>query len=292
VDDGDKRNQYNWRRKVTMPAPQQQIMADLTRSNFLSQNIQVPENWQQPNDQYDGAFSPSERQVAPNSPLNLFREPTQNSYHVDAASDIGQRFDRYIDGITDAICQAIGNWMQMTVFATGIVSGPVCQLLPGGVVGPLLMSFVQATGPNGSAQETAYTTAIATSLGLQWQIWQTGISGTLMYPGFAAWPAPVAPPTPNVPMPLVALPSAGEAGLSPDVLKALMVANLGDPRAQHAQALFDALSRAFYTCFQQFKAATMVNNVLGFGSVPTYAPPFVPAGPVLGSLIPTPGVLV
>ncbi len=275
-----------------MPAPQQQIMADLARSNFVSQNIQVPENWEQPNDQYDDAFSPSESEASPNSPINLFREPTLNSYHVDAAADIGRRFEDYINGITDAICQAIANWMQMTTFATGIISGPVCQLMPGGVVGPLLNSFIQASGPNANDQEFNYTSAIAAAIGQQWQIWQAGIAGTLMYPSFAAWPAPVAPPTPNVPLPLAGLPSAGEAGLSPDALKNLMIANLGDPQARHAEALFDALSQAFYTCFQQFKTGTMVNNVLGFGSVPTYAPPLVPAGPVVGALLSTPGILL
>jgi len=72
-----------------------------------------------------------------------------------------------------------------------------------------------------------------------------------------------------------------------------MDANLADPKALHASDLFDAIAKAFNTIFQVFKASTMVQNVLGMGPIPTFAPPFVPVGPVvMGSVIPTPGVLV
>ena len=63
----------------------------------------------------------------------------------------------------------------------------------------------------------------------QWLMWQTGLMGQLMYPPFAAFPGPMAPPTPNVPMPLIAFASPGEVGLSPAMLKTTMIANLGDP---------------------------------------------------------------
>ncbi len=62
--------------------------------------------------------------------------------------------------------------------------------------------------------------------------------------------------------------------------------------ALHASDLFDSVSRAFNTIFQTFKTTTIVQNVLGTGPVPTFAPPVVPAGPVLaGTVIPMPGVL-
>jgi len=57
--------------------------------------------------------------------------------------------------------------------------------------------------------------------------------------------------------------------------------------------LFDAIAKAFNTVFQVFKASTMVQNVLGMGPIPTFVPPFVPVGPVvMGTVIPTPGVLI
>jgi hypothetical protein len=105
-----------------------------------------------------------------------------------------------------------------------------------------------------------------------------------MYPAFAAFPGPVAPPMPNVPMPLIAYGSPGEAMLAPPMLMALMVANLGDPGALHALDLFDALSQGFVTPFTTFKGTTMVQMVLGTGPIPTFAPPFVPVGPVIAGV--------
>jgi len=269
-------------------------MAELAKANFLSKNIQVPVQWQQPgSDQFDEAFSASERQTTPNSPINLFREPSLNQYHVNAAKDIGDKMTTYLEGISGAICDAIDKWMKMTSVAGLLINGPVGQVLPGGVMGPPLMPFILASAPMNTPMETKYSQAIAQAISQQWQLWQVGLTGMLMYPSFAAFPGPMAPPTPNVPLPLVALSSAGEAGLSANMLQSLMMAYLGDPQAQHAADLFDALAKAFNTCFQTFKTATMVQNVLGTGPIPTFAPPFVPVGPVVaGMAVPAPGVLV
>lgn len=269
------------------------MMAELGKANFLSKGIAVPVQWKKPGDQYDEAFSGSEKQTAPSSPANLFREPSLNKYHVDAAKNIGQKMAGYVEGIMGAISDAIDKWMKMTSIAGMLINGPVGQILPGGVAGPPLMPFILASAPMTTPQEIKYSQAIATTVSQQWQLWQTALMGTLMYPAFAAFPGPMAPPTPNVPVPLITLTSAGEAGLSPGALKGLMTANFADPGAQHAVDLFDAVAQAVNTCFQAFKAATLVQNVLGTGPIPTFAPPFVPVGPVVaGTAIPTPGVFV
>jgi hypothetical protein len=192
----------------------------------------------------------------------------------------------------DAISDAVDKWMKMTMITTVLINGPVGMLLPGGVVGPPLMPFILAKAPKKTPMETKYSMAIANALSQQWQIWQMGLMGTLMYPSFAFFPGPLTPPTPNIPLPLIALSSPGEAALSAEALKGMMTAFLADPEANHAIDLFDALSKAFNTLFQTFKASTLVQNVLGMGPVPTFAPPFVPGGPVVaGFVIPKPGVL-
>ncbi|MCB1719202.1 MAG: hypothetical protein KDK05_29055, partial [Candidatus Competibacteraceae bacterium] len=48
-----------------------------------------------------------------------------------------------------------------------------------------------------------------------------------------------------------------------------------------ASDLFDAIAQAFYSVFQIFKTSTLVQNVIGTGPVPIFAPPFVPVGPVV-----------
>lgn len=275
-----------------MPAPQKEMFVQLARANFLSKGIQLPLDWSEPGDQYSDAFKPSERDVAPNSPLNLFREASLNKYHVDAARTISEKFVVYIDGICGAICDGIDKWMKIAMVAGVNINGPIGILLPGGVTGPPLFSFIFAAAPKSTPQELKYSNAIANAVSTLWQSWHMGLTGTLLYPPFATFPGPVAPPTPNTPMPLAALSSPGESGLSPNTLKGTMEANLADTKALHASDLFDAIAKAFNTIFQTFKTSTIVQNVLGMGPIPTFAPPFVPAGPVVsGSVIPTPGIL-
>ncbi|MBC2695181.1 MAG: hypothetical protein HF982_07895 [Desulfobacteraceae bacterium] len=275
-----------------MPAPQKDMLAQLAKSNFLSKGVELPMDWLEPGEQYSDAFTPSELMVSPNFPMNLFREATLNKYHVDAAATVGEQLADYIDGISGAICDGIDNWMKMTMIASVIINGPTGMLLPGGVVGPPLMPLILASAPMSTPQEIKYSNAIAGALGTLWQSWHMGLMGTLMYPAFAVFPGPMAPPTPNIPIPLVTFSSPGESGLSPGTLKSTMDANLADPEALHASDLFDAIANAFNTVFQIFKTSTLVQNVLGMGPIPSFAPPVVPAGPVVaGSVIPTPGVL-
>ena len=268
-----------------MPAPQKNMFAQLTKVNFLSKGIKLPMDWKHPGDQYSNAFQPSEIAVLPNLPMNLFREVSLNKYHVDTAKTIGKQFEDYIDGICGAICDGIDKWMKMTAITGVMINGPTGTLMPACVVGPPLMPLILATAPKSSLQEMKYSTAISNAFGTLWQPWQMGLTGTLMYPPtFAVCPSPVHPPTPNIPLPLITLSSPGESGLSPTSLQGTMVANLADPMALHASDLFDAIAKAFNTVFQIFKASTLIQNVLGIGPVPTFAPPFVPAGPVLGGV--------
>ncbi len=265
----------------------------MAKTFFRSRGLSLPEKWEQPNGQYSEAFKIDERQTAPNSPLTLFREQSLNKYHTEATRTIARGFEDFIDGISGAICDAIDKWLRMASITSALINGPVGALTPGGMVGPPLMPFILASAPKETPALMRYSVAIANAVGNQWQMWQTGVAGTLTFPALAAFPGPMAPPSPNVPVPLVALPSAGESAMSPAMLKSSMQNCLADPDAQHAEALFDALAKALGNVFQTFKASTIVQNVLGMGPVPTFAPPVVLVGPVLGgTVIPKPGVLM
>jgi hypothetical protein len=267
-----------------MPPPNKSMYAQMAKMLFAAKAIPLPQDWSQPNNQFSDAFSASERTAAPNPPTNLFRQATLNKYHVDTARDIGKKFEGFVDGITGATCDGIGNWLSMATIAGVMITGPVGMLMPGNVIGPPLGPLILATAPKATPQELKYSNAVANAFGTAWQTWSAGLTGVLSYPAFAAFPGPVAPPMPNIPMPLVAFASPGEAMLSPAALKGVMTANLGDPTALHAVDLFDALSQAFPAVFTIFKASTLVKNVLGTGPIPTFAPPFVPVGPVLGGV--------
>jgi len=257
----------------------------LSKMFFVGKMVRLPMNWPDPGEQYPDAFQASERMVPPSPPMNLFREQTLNKYHVDTAKTIGGQFADYIDGVCGAICAGIDKWMKTSTVASVIINGPVGILTPGGVQGAPLAPLILASAPMGTPQEMKYSNAIASAFGTLWQTWHLGLSGMLMYPPtFAVCPSPVHPPTPNIPLPLIALASPGEAGLSPNAASGMMMANLGDPTALHAQDLFLSIAQAFSCVFLFFKGTTMVQNVLGTGPVPTYAPPFVPVGPVLAGV--------
>jgi len=54
--------------------------------------------------------------------------------------------------------------------------------------------------------------------------------------------------------------------------------------------LFEAIADGFEKMVDVWKISTMVTNVLGTGAIPTFAPPYVPVGPVVGGIgIMTPG---
>jgi hypothetical protein len=48
--------------------------------------------------------------------------------------------------------------------------------------------------------------------------------------------------------------------------------------------IFESVADAFEKSYNLWKASTMVTNVLGTGPVPTFAPPYVPVGPVVGGV--------
>jgi hypothetical protein len=123
---------------------------------------------------------------------------------------------------------------------------------------------------------------IGNSLGAGWLQFTSSISvpGLPWYPAFAAMPAPVAPPLPNVPCPLVAL-TMSRAQLGATMLKTTMAAQSSVP--DH-QALFGAIAEAFSKVLDLWLASTLVTNVLGTGPVPSFAPPYVPVGPVIGGV--------
>ena len=98
----------------------------------------------------------------------------------------------------------------------------------------------------------------------------------------------MAPPMPNIPTPLIACPSAKMTDIvMPDTMKSEMISALDgglkdkDKKKQH-EALFDAIATVLALAFMMWLPSQQVMLVLGKGPIPTFAPPFVPVGPVMG----------
>jgi hypothetical protein len=287
-----------------MPAPQASAMQQLARLKFTSFNLKVPTNWRDPageaGDHYGRAFKPEEKTSAPGMPP-LFQPASLNKYHTDTQKMHIAKVGKFIDDTCKAICDAWGWWQGGRLAPTPVpaatlvgvvIAGPTAS--GGQIVGAPWTPLILEGAPKASPMEAKYSQAIATVIGTAWLTFTATVkvAGMPWYPAFAALPSPVAPPTPNVPCPFAALVQV-PVSISATLMKTQMVGMLADPMAPFHAELFEAIADAFEKTYNIWKASTMVTNVMGTGPVPTFAPPYVPVGPVVGgvgNMLPTGGL--
>ncbi len=271
-----------------MPGLQPSMMKQLAKLAFKAHAIQLPVNWKQPSadpdkKQYPDAFKPSERATVPD-PSKLFLPATVNKYHTDSVKTVSGNFEKYIDGITAAICSGIDMWRLQAKFKDLKIMAVSAIGAPGCLDGPELKSLILMSAPMSTAQEQKYSKAIASHVSEAWKKWQDKVTvpGLPWYPAFAAFPSPQAPPMPNVPTPLIACPSPMMSEMTPEQLKKGMIDKLGESDAQHHKELFDSIAKAVGALFLAWLPQQQVMLVMGKGPIPTFAPPYVPVGPVVG----------
>jgi len=259
-------------------------MKQIARTKFTSFGLRVPTNWKQPQgeagDMYTRAFKPEHRNTAPAMGA-LFQAATPNKHHTDTQKNLHEQFGGFIDGTVDALCSAWSQWQSSATLVGVVITG--FAAMGGQVVGPPLQPMILASAPKKSPTQAQFSNIIATVISTAWMTY-TGtikVSGLPWYPAFVAVPSPVAPPTPNVPCPVATLTQVDTVFQS---MKTQMVGMLGDPRVPFHQELFESICFAFIQCYTVWKTSTMVTNVLGMGPVPTFAPPYVPVGPVVGGV--------
>lgn len=281
-----------------MPGIQPAMMKQLAKLAFKAHAIQLPVDWKQPTGNpeqkhYADAFKPSERAVPPD-PSKLFIPASVNKYHVDAVKKVSGDYEKYIDGICAAVCQGIDLWRLQAKFKDLKIMAVSAIGAPGCLAGPELKSLILMTAPMSTPQEQKYSKAIASHVSEAWKKWQDNVTvpGLPWYPAFAAFPGPQAPPIPNVPMPLITCPSPMMSEMTPEALKKGMIDKLGETDAQHHAELMDSVAKAIGALFLAWLPQQQVMLVLGKGPIPTFAPPFVPVGPVVaGDNIAAPGHL-
>jgi hypothetical protein len=269
-----------------MPAPQASAFQQLARLKFTSFNLKVPANWTDPAgdaaDHYGRAFKADEKASSPGMPP-LFQPASLNKYHTDAQKMHIGKIGGFIDDISSAICSAWSTWQSAATLVGVVIAGPTASA--GQIVGPPWTPLILKSAPMSSPMMAKYSTVIATVIGTAWLTFTATVklAGMPWYPAFAALPSPIAPPTPNIPCPFAALVQV-PVSISAPVLKGQMVMQLADPMAPFSAELFEAISDAFEKTYNIWKISTMVTNVLGTGPVPTFAPPLVPMGPVVGGV--------
>jgi hypothetical protein len=174
-------------------------------------------------------------------------------------------------------------WKSGTQVQGGTVNSCVGVLPPGTLRSDVdfrstLQARLTAEGvPGGLAN------AVAKALAAAWDGWFAKFTGSLLYPAFVAYPGPMAVPMPNVPVPLVAAGvSSGWSSMTPVALEQALLAAPGVPKTADVERATRQVARWFAEKFARFCMMTGVTLVLGDGPVPTFAPPAVPVGPVVG----------
>lgn len=193
----------------------------------------------------------------------------------------------------EAFRASVNDWIGKARIQNGKINGPMFRLDPGGLTSlanmeaGLLPALTAARLPLPVAQ------ALSKTLVAAWNDWTRGyqVVAPSAFPTFAAVPGPHAPPTPSIPIPLQAGSSAGEASLNSAILFGKLIAALR-PYTGQAPGSMDqgmkGLADWVDSSFQDWKRTVVISGMIGQGSVPTFAPPYVPVGPVIQGFI-TPG---
>lgn len=183
---------------------------------------------------------------------------------------------------------AVNEWIGKAKIQGGTVRGPAAVLTPGSLVSDtnLEMRMVQLLADSRVPRDIA--SALARVLAGAWNEWAAGFQMHLpkAYPSLAAVPGRFAPATPVADAPSLAQgTSHGEASLKSTQLSSRLTSALqihaaktsgGNPAAamQNLAAWVDG-------SFGAWKAGVKMTGLLGKGPVPTFAPPYVPVGPVV-----------
>lgn len=204
--------------------------------------------------------------------------------------------EQVVSSVTSAFSAALDIWKGTASFVGIVVNSVTAIGAPGCLVGPPLAPLMTARFATLGADDRAIANAAAQGIGTNFATWQSGVivPGLPWYPSFAAVPGPVAPPTPNIPTPLLALVSpALFMMMDANTLQNSMAASAGAAIRDRARPSFAAIAPLVVAQFQLKVLMSQVKNVLGTGPVPTFAPPYVPVGPVVGgTAISPPGALL
>lgn len=212
--------------------------------------------------------------------------------HQETCDKIGNNFKDFHDAMIDAVQYSHQMWKLQAKFKDLKVMSVSAIGTPGCLDGPELESNIKNAPmvASFSGNMKKHRDAVATGVSKCFKKWQDKVTvpGLPWYPAFAAFPSPTAPPMPNIPVPLIICvsPMMTQVIMPDDMTKAMDDALDGDlkkkdPDKQY-HALHDAIATVLSLAFLIWMSSQMVMLVLGKGPIPSFAPPFVPVGPVVG----------
>ncbi|MCC6623737.1 MAG: hypothetical protein IT385_20935 [Deltaproteobacteria bacterium] len=268
----------------------------LAKGWFVTKMKKLPIEWKQPSgkpasDQFNQAFDkPDHMAGGPPAPRQYFWNASTLKMNADTAKTISDEFQKFMDTAIDKTVQAIDMWrVQAKIKDLKVMA--VCAIgTPGCLDGPKLKDTVPYSTWIGSKDnEKKWIKCIVDTMTDSWDKWQSKVMvpGLPWYPAFAAYPGPMAPPMPAIPMPLIVCPSPMMAELA--VFMKLKQAFCGNhdgglkdkDKDKQFEAFYESLAMALATNFLVWLPMQQLMTVMGKGPVPSFAPPYVPVGPVL-----------
>jgi hypothetical protein len=285
--------------------PPLQFIKILGNLKFLSHGLKLPSEWKGSNSiRPETQFNPDHRLAIPTLiPPWFMPQEIPNKMHQESCDKIGQNMKDLHDDMLDAIGYAHNMWKLQAKFQNLQIMAVSAIGTPGCLDGPELESLIKNAPMCASwtGNKAKHRDAVAAGVSKCFKNWQGQVTvpGLPWYPAFAAFPGPMAPPMPNVPMPLIACPSAMLTQITmPDTLAQEMTSALdGDlkskDKAKQHEALHDGIATVLALAFLMWLPQQQVMLVMGKGPIPTFAPPFVPVGPVMaGDNLAIPGHLM
>jgi hypothetical protein len=267
-------------------------------AKFASHRLKLPPDseWQQPQgdpaeEHYSRAIPAADRVAIPEVFPPFFSPQNMHKHHQNACNEIGKLTKDFHDKMIDAIQFGHQMWKLQAGFQNLKIMAVSAIGQPGCLKGPSLESFIKMA-PSAAVMMgnyAKYRDAVAKGIAECFKAWQDQVTvpGLPWFPAFAAFPGPMAPPVPNVPTPLIACPSSQMAKITTPKPMADAMTNALDGGLKAAdcsglyEALFDAIATTMATAFLAWLPSQQVMMVMGTGAIPTFAPPAVPAGPVV-----------
>ena len=170
----------------------------------------------------------------------------------------------------------------LVVMAVSAIGQPGC--LHGPNIEASILTSPQMASATGIGAEICH--GVAKGVARCFFDWQENVTvpGLPWYPAFVAFPAPQAPPMPNIPMPLASCVSTRAHRITtPSQLEDEMYDAMPDDlKIQAVRTYLSGLASQIAMYFGIWLASQQVTMVMGMGPVPSFAPPYVPVGPVVG----------
>jgi len=195
--------------------------------------------------------------------------------------------------------QSVNDWIIASYVQGGWVRGPNAELTPGSLKSSVDVEQRLAHALIVARVPAPIAHALARELGGAWRAWSDGFQLSLAgaYPKLAAVPGPMAPPTPaSGAFPISRSTSAGEHRLSAAMLSPRLVSTLRPIAGREVSGLDSAIKELttwVEASFRDWKVAAQLVGVMGKGPIPSFAPPYVPVGPVvMGDNISGPGHVI